>query len=283
MNPLLRSILSTPTTKDAKRAYTKVASASMPHNRSNGRSLLSIFIVSLYGGTTPAVQVDQQARAFFGLGIATYLFRIEHSFSTFGFALPPEHFFVHKWNGKEWEIDNKIDLGTHLSRGIKAIKFADFDGLNTESRINNFISYCIHKIAAPFSIEEKGAPLLLAAQWFYDSSVGQDELLNFIQAMVVLEILLGEKSPSAEISLGELLRNRCAYLIGHNHADREKLLGLFDEIYNIRSQIVHRGKARLNSRERLMYAELRQIGMRVIEKEIELLKPKMPLTVHAPE
>jgi hypothetical protein len=227
--------------------------------------------IGAYGGTIPAIQVEQQTRSFFGLGIATYLFKIEHPFSL-GFTLPSEHFFVHKWDGKAWEIDNKIDVGTALSRGLNAIKFANFAALDTESKINNWISYCLDNITVPFSSGEKGAPILLAGQWFYDSSTGQDELLNFIQAMVVLEILLGDKSPSDEIGLGQLLRNRCAYLIGQNHAEREMLLQKFDDIYRVRSQIVHRGKARLNSTERSMYAELRRIGLRVIEKEIELLK-----------
>jgi hypothetical protein len=227
--------------------------------------------VGPYGGTIPAVQVEQQARSFFGLGIATYLFQIEHPFS-FGFALPPEHFFVHKWDGKAWKIDNKIDLGTALSRGINAIKLFSFRQLDTESRKGAWIRRCLDNITIPFSSGEKGAPILLAGQWLYDSSAGQDELLNFIQAMVVLEILLGDKSTSDEIGLGQLLRNRCAYLIGQNHAEREMLLRRFDEIYRVRSQIVHRGKARLNSTERSMYAELKRIGLRVIEKEIELLK-----------
>jgi hypothetical protein len=226
--------------------------------------------VGSFGGTIPAVQVEQQARSFFGLGIATYLFKIEHPFSFD--PIPSTHFFVHKWGGKAWEIDNKIDLGTALSRGINAIKFFSFRALDTESKKAGWIRGCLDNIAIPFSSGEKGAPILLAGQWLYDSSAGQDELLNFIQAMVVLEILLGDKATSDEIGLGQLLRNRCAYLIGQNHADREMLLQRFDEIYRVRSQIVHRGKALLNSAERSMYTELKQIGLRVIEKEIELLK-----------
>jgi hypothetical protein len=227
--------------------------------------------IGAYGGTIPAVQVEQQARSFFGLGIATYLFKIEHHFSL-GFTLPSEHFFVHKWDGKAWEIDNKIDLGTALSRGVNAIKFFSFRALDTESKIAGWIRGCLDNIAIPFSSGEKGAPILLAEQWLYDSSAGQDELLNFIQAMVVLEILLGDKATPDEIGLGQLLRNRCAYLIGQSHADREMLLQRFDEIYRVRSQIVHTGKALLNSAERSMYFDLKQIGLRVIQKEIELLK-----------
>ena len=46
-----------------------------------------------------------------------------------------------------------------------------------------------------------------------------------------------------------LLRNRLAYLIGKNPSDRNALLKDFDEIYKVRSQIVHRGKARLSMKK----------------------------------
>jgi hypothetical protein len=57
-----------------------------------------------------------------------------------------------------------------------------------------------------------------------------------------MEILLGDKAASDLMGLGELLRNRCAYLISRNHAEREEILQDFKEIYAVRSHIVHAGK-----------------------------------------
>jgi len=89
--------------------------------------------------------------------------------------------------------------------------------------------------------------------------------------MVVLEILLGDKATSDEIGLGQLLRNRCAYLIGNGHEDREKLLRTFEDIYRIRSQIVHAGKHRLTREERVLFHQLHMICHRVLQKEVALL------------
>jgi hypothetical protein len=95
----------------------------------------------------------------------------------------------------------------------------------------------------------KSKPIILASQWLFDSHTGHDEL-SYVQAMVVLEILLGDKAMSDEIGLGRLLGNRCAYLIGVNHEQRSELLRRFSDIYAVRSEIVHRGKHRLNVKER---------------------------------
>jgi hypothetical protein len=66
--------------------------------------------------------------------------------------------------------------------------------------------------------------LLLAAQWLFDSCTAEDEILAFVQAVVVLEILLGDETPSEEIGLGALLRNRCAYLIANKVEERARLI-----------------------------------------------------------
>ena len=90
--------------------------------------------------------------------------------------------------------------------------------------------------------------------------------------MIVLEILLGDKHIAEEIGLGELLRNRLAYMIGSSHRDRGKLLEDFSNIYRVRSQIVHSGKHRLTVEERSLFSKLRWMCRRVMAKELELLK-----------
>jgi hypothetical protein len=90
--------------------------------------------------------------------------------------------------------------------------------------------------------------------------------------MVALEILLGDKTTSDQTGLSALLRNRCAYLIGKSQAERTGVLKLFQEIYDIRSEIVHKGKHRLNFKEKYLFDRLRYMCRRVISKEIELLK-----------
>src|SRR5207237_3357423 len=107
------------------------------------------------------------------------------------------------------------------------------------------------EMTTAFAGGKKSESIQLAAQWFFDGSRdGQDELLKFVQTMIVLEILLGDKKVSDEIGLNELLRNRCAYLICKSDEDRVGVLDLFSKIYAVRSQIVHSGKHRLSMEER---------------------------------
>lgn len=58
-----------------------------------------------------------------------------------------------------------------------------------------------------------------ASQWYFDSECGSNELLQFIQAPVCLEILLGDKTTSDVLDISELFSNRCAYLLATDHAD----------------------------------------------------------------
>jgi hypothetical protein len=60
-------------------------------------------------------------------------------------------------------------------------------------------------------------------------------------------------------------------LIGSSQEDREELYKTFGDIYDVRSQIVHRGKHRLNFNERLLLSRLRSMCQRVIQKEVDLL------------
>jgi hypothetical protein len=85
-------------------------------------------------------------------------------------------------------------------------------------------------------------------------------------------ILLGDKTSSDLTGLGELLSNRCAYLIATSHAERNDLLQDFRNIYEVRSKIVHRGKSRLALGERSLFDKLRWICRRILQEEVELLE-----------
>ena len=101
--------------------------------------------------------------------------------------------------------------------------------------------------------------------------MGTNQLLSFVQATVAMEILLGEGSKSDVIGIGELLRNRCAYLIGKSRGQREELLKDFEKIYDVRSKIVHRGKSRLTFEERSLFNKLQWMCRRVISEELGLI------------
>lgn len=137
-----------------------------------------------------------------------------------------------------------------------------------------WVRYVLSRMKAVLSAGDRAKGILLACQWLFQARTSRDELLAYVHAMVVLEILLGEDDFRNDISLGELLRNRCAYLIGNDLQERSYLMVTFQKIYEVRSQIVHRGKHLLSAKDRALLGELMSICQRVINKEIELLAEK---------
>ncbi len=115
--------------------------------------------------------------------------------------------------------------------------------------------------------------ILLGAQWFFESQGSGNQLLNFVQTMVCLEILVGEelKGDQPKLGISELIRNRVAYLIGRDMAERNQILETFGAIYKVRSEIVHRGQTRLSKAEAGYHDTLRDYCARVIRAEIALL------------
>lgn len=188
--------------------------------------------------------------------------------------MPPEAvFYVHKAHGKGWEIDSKLNIDADISRVLHEIKsHTMIEGADSEARKHGLVELILEELAAVFSASKEAQAITLAGEWLLDSHGGRDARLNYVQAMVVLEVLLGDKADSDEIGLGKLLRNRCAYLIGASHQERASLLKDFDDIYEVRSQIVHRGMPQLSIRERVLFQKLHDICNRVIQREVDLLR-----------
>lgn len=223
-----------------------------------------------YGTTMPAIRAKEAVRSLCGLAIATRLLRVEWTFTPFPMK---SHFYVHRHTDVGCEIDGKFELDDHYASTFNDLELHDLNGkLNEERHKREWALNRLRDMCAVFSANERADRILLASQWLFDSYTGRDELLSFIQTMVVLEILLGEKDKIEEIGLGELLRNRCAYLIGKTHKQRSEILQEFNRIYAVRSQIVHRGKSRLTANERGLFNTLRWMCRRVIQEELALLK-----------
>ena len=158
------------------------------------------------------------------------------------------------------QIDGKEKFDLDFSRFLSGIKLGEmFDGANDE-RKKELTKLILDEMTAVFSAGGKAETIALAAEWLLDSYTGRDDRLNYIQSIVVLEVLLGDKAASDEVGLGQLLRNRCAYMLGRNRDDRDSLMKEFYEIYKIRSQIVHRGKARLNFKEQVLFMSLERFA-----------------------
>lgn len=211
-----------------------------------------------YGFSVPEQESRRTFRALLGLGIALGAFEVKRRTTL-------EHrklsIYVHRRSDQGWRVENRLDLNEEESRA--------FQGTSLSAAIP---PNWLEDMRAVFSSGEKASSVVLASQWLFDSYTGSDQLLNFVQAMVVLEILLGEKAVSDKIGLNELLANRCAYLVSNSHDERSAILRDFREIYNVRSHIVHQGKHRLSMNERVLFGKLHWLCRRVLSREVALLR-----------
>jgi Apea-like HEPN len=180
--------------------------------------------------------------------------------------------FIHRRISNGWKFEREYKLDASLSETWKRLKLDDIGGvLNSEEKKTDWIEDRLRLIRAVFD-KPVASKIMLPSEWFLDSCGGAHRLFSFVQTAIVLEILLGEKARSDLLGLGELLGNRCAYLIAKSHEEREYILKIFREFYDVRSQIVHKGKPQLGLREGYLLHQLQEVCRRVISREIELIE-----------
>lgn len=223
--------------------------------------------VGRYVTTTQESQAVDMFKSFIGLMIAMEVFKVGGSYPS---GVVKNKFYVHK-KTSNWVADDSKELSEDVSKAISNLQLDDWVGsFESDEKIRNFVTRRLELISKVFSKEE-AERLRIAGQWLFDSYCGNNELLSFVQATIAIEVLLGEKAVSDVIGLGELLSNRCAYLIGNTHSKRKSILYEFKKIYDIRSRVVHRGKSRLDLYEKGLFYKLQEMNNKVIQKEVELL------------
>ncbi len=178
---------------------------------------------------------------------------------------------VHRQRGDTWEAWSSYEVPVDLSEVLGRMQISNLEGRLDAERTKEWIRGRLPVLATALRDEEAADKILLASQWLLDGCAGSNELLSFVQTTVAMEILLGEETKSDVIGIGELLRNRCAYLIGKSRTQRDQILKDFDRIYKVRSRIVHRGKSHLTIEETVLLKQLRWMCGRVIDEEIKLI------------
>lgn len=260
-----------------------------------GQGILAIAIPQTWDGaflqiksrgfTAPFVDVAidhrivETVKSFFGLWVAHNVIERRFAYSP---VVARRKIRVHSFDRK-WELAHQLELDEVTSRLISDLHFYDFKGqFASENFKRALLTQIGAEVAKAFEPSADAERVRLAARWLFDSYANDDELMAFLQAMVVLEIVLGDKATSEKIGLNELLRNRCAYLIGDSAEERSEIMEQFSLIYDVRSQIVHRGKSRISARERALFHTLRSYCKRVIQQELKLL-PEAPGYMKAAE
>lgn len=232
--------------------------------------------VDPYGTTPAARQTISNLRSILGLGLAKQIL-VPERYTLFIHRSRSSYVLVHKNCSHGMKYESKFSLNDNYAQAIRTLNLSLGQGLSDPEkviRLQGALTAIGHVVSAGAQAEK----IMLAAQWLFDSYAVNDELLSFVQTMVVLEILLGKKQKKDAIGLGELIGNRCAYLIADSHQERAVVLRDFKRIYDVRSEIVHSGKSHLSSEERFLFGKLRSICHRVIEAEQKLLHADLKRT-----
>jgi hypothetical protein len=226
--------------------------------------------IDVYGTSKTARSFESTLKSFLGMSFALRVLTYSRSYSLHGSKV---FVLVHRLSedGAAQPI-HRYSLSERLGSSLGDWS-AYYTKFTDEAKQASAIGWAISRIplmAPLFLNPAKHQRLLTASAWLFDSITNDDSLLGFVQAMIVLEILLGDDVPSGEMTLGALLRNRCAYLISESMDEREKITESLKKIYEVRSKIVHRGKSELSTVERGMLEELRSLCCRVIIAEFNL-------------
>ncbi|HIE5648370.1 TPA: hypothetical protein ACXNQV_000165 [Stenotrophomonas maltophilia] len=215
--------------------------------------------------TEPILSARDDIFAFLGLGIALGLLSASAA-HTLGEAPKSTQLIVYRQSPEDVAGSGFFALEDHQQKGIQSL-----DLVGDLGRQPSAIREKLDRISLILRSKE-GKNIKLSARWLFDSYCGRDKLLSYVQATVALEILLGDEDADANVGLGTLIANRCAYLIATSPEGRANIVGAFRDIYRIRSKIVHRGKSRLNSDESSLFHYLQQLVKLVIDKEQRLME-----------
>ncbi len=210
-----------------------------------------------------------EIRAFCGLGLAQRVFDLGRVYNA---ESSESKVYSYLLSSGSWERAYRRKISSEASEKLRELSISRLlDNDISGKKAKRFVLDSLSEISKAFQEGDKFEAIRKSGQWLFDSHCGSNELLHFVQATVALEILLGDKARSDLVGLSELLRNRCAYLIGKDREQRDKILEDFGDIYDVRSKIVHRGKKKLTKQERKKLYRLRWMCFRVIQEELELL------------
>lgn len=225
--------------------------------------------IPLFGESAALGLASFKARAFLGLCIAHRIFRRSY---LRGLGGPQRrHMLVFQRTEPPYPFQDAYEFAFEIGEAIDSLVVDDVWAKVPPERRPLLLTRELREMGIAVRAHEADDRLLRAAQWLFDSNAGSNSLLNFVQAMICLEILLGDKQISDLVGLGELLGNRCAFLIGKSRLQRDQILADFRRIYDTRSRIVHRGHNRLSAKEEDDLWTLRWFCARVVQEEMRLL------------
>lgn len=227
--------------------------------------------IGVFGTNEAMRRAENRLKALIGFLISANTIKVGFKYIS---APSRNEIIVYEKHSGVWEITRKDKIEDDLSKLLDRLEVNTVDGKISDDIITSWLKFGLNASRPGFASGKACDRLQLAAKWLVDSYSNNQELLGFVQAMVCLEIILGDQEDSGELGLGATIRNRCAYLIGHSLDDREEISEQLRAIYRVRSKIVHTGKDRFTRDDYVMLFLLRDYCRRALARELEIIAKK---------
>lgn len=105
-----------------------------------------------------------------------------------------------------------------------------------------------------------------AIEWYLDSLFADNQTFSYLAACIGLEALLGSNEQLD--SLSKRLADRYAFLIGTTRTEREQLIEDYRKLLDLRGELVHAKRARLNSESQQSLWKIQEMLFNAIWHEI---------------
>jgi hypothetical protein len=177
----------------------------------------------------------------------------------------------------DWDFIRKLDLNDQLiepssfeKEAMERLKKAD----TAEEQLKRFerILRPVRKVLIAGCPDEQMTEIervKRALLWFFNGLIAEDESFSFIQLTIAVEALLGV--PKGSAAMTERIADRLTFLIAEDAIERRRIKKNFQDAYEIRSKIVHEGKASLDKEDKVHYYNLKFYTQKALAKEIEAL------------
>src|SRR3546814_9215052 len=100
----------------------------------------------------------------------------------------------HKGEARRWALDGRFRLEDRYAGVIGAV-YDGYDELGKRETLarTEWALRKLRALQAAFATDSHEDHVLRGAQWLFDSYGGHDPLLRFLQAIITLELLLGDR------------------------------------------------------------------------------------------
>lgn len=136
-----------------------------------------------------------------------------------------------------------IPLPIDFSATLSSIEWgAELQRLSLNERIPFLVHQSASVLALLENLTDEAKSIRSAAEWCFNSYLGDNDTLSFLQVCFGLEALFGD---GASDGVTKSLATRAAFVIATRISDRATIAARFSELYKVRSAIVHGRVSRL--------------------------------------